>query len=848
MRRPVLLPALAFVLLAGPLGAPPATAVPATRNMVLKAQWNEYLDVQQSSSYAACWAYVHPDGREYAVIGTRGGTAIYNISNLDATYRVGFIPGPTCLWREMKSYRTWIYTVSECQGADEGLQIISMEDPENPVLVDTYTTNFNRSHTVSVDTTRAVLICNGTRNPANQSTGMRILSLADPGAPVEIGWWPGGAVPVSSTNYVHDSVPVGDRLYASSINAGIERILDFTIPATPVEIHSWTYEGAFSHNSWPDASGDYLYVTDEVNGEPLKIFDISVETTPVLVDTFTPNDEAIVHNAHVAGDELYLANYTEGVRILDLSDPAHPAEFAWADTWEGASGGFFGVWEFCPYFPSGAVIASDMQSGLYVFEVQRDYGLITVQVEESAGGTPLEGVEVRLLEQGDRRTTSADGVVRFGPSPGSHTVRVSPFGYEPFEGSVVVSDGSDDTLLVSLVAKPTVDFTGTVVDDATSLPLEDAEISLVVSPLHEHTDAAGAFFFPAVPADEYELFASRPGYLPFPGGTRQIAPPVASQDIRMIAAPLWDDLEAASGWTVGVAGDNATTGIWTRVEPLGTGKPAGGLTTAAAGRREPPLEPSHEGEETDGVVPGDVQPEFDRTPPPGTLCFVTGQGTDPSMIGQQDVDNGGTTLTTPSFDATPYGEPTFAYWRWLYATGQADDRLVVSISNDDGASWTPVDTTQGVQAEWREVVVRVADYVPISDQVRLRFQAADDAPGSIVEAAIDDLILYDGAIEPVAAPRSSATPRLSLRLAGAHPAPVARLRLTAPAETGVEVAIYDVAGRRVRRLYRDAVPAGGVALEWSGTDDAGRSLGAGLYFLVARGGGERAILRFVRVD
>src|SRR5206468_6565028 len=104
-----------------------------------------------------------------------------------------------------------------------GLQIIRMTNPEAPVLAATYTTNFIRSHTVSVDTTRGLLFCNGTTS-ATSLTGMRILALNDaslgatPEAPVEVGTWPGGAGSVSSAEYIHDSVPVGNRLYASSIN------------------------------------------------------------------------------------------------------------------------------------------------------------------------------------------------------------------------------------------------------------------------------------------------------------------------------------------------------------------------------------------------------------------------------------------------------------------------------------------------------------------------------------------------------------------------------------------------------------------------------------------------------
>src|SRR5438034_7528762 len=123
---------------------------------------------------------------------------------------VKLIPGLASNWREMKAYRNWIYVVTEAymmspSGIQPGLQIIRMTDPENPVLAATYNVNFNRSHTVSVDTTNAILICNGTNftgpgspNPSQTATGMRILSIANPEAPVELSWWPGGTVPPTS--------------------------------------------------------------------------------------------------------------------------------------------------------------------------------------------------------------------------------------------------------------------------------------------------------------------------------------------------------------------------------------------------------------------------------------------------------------------------------------------------------------------------------------------------------------------------------------------------------------------------------------------------------------------------
>jgi hypothetical protein len=47
----------------------------------------------------------------------------------------------------------------------------------------------------------------------------------------------------------------------------------------------------------------------------------------------------------------------------------------------------------------------------------------------------------------------------------------------------------------------------------------------------------------------------------------------------------------------------------------------------------------------------------------------------------------------------------------------------------------------------------------------------------------------------------------------------------------VELAVYDASGRVVRTLASGAMPAGGYTAQWDGTDNAGRSLGHGIYFV-----------------
>lgn len=857
------------------------------RNLQLEAHLDEYPPSPAGTGYSSCWSYVHGDGREYAVIGTNSGTAIYNVTVPAATYRVGFIPGPFSPWREMKSYRDWIYIVTEGATAGRGIQIVRMTDPEAPVLAATYTTNFSRSHTVSVDTARAVLVLNGTRDDNGFATGMRILSIADPESPVEIGRWPvlpiGMAVPDSQ--YVHDSVPMGGRLYASSIYPGIHRVFDFADPANPVQLRQWTYPGAFTHNSWPDASGQWVYVTDERYGEALKVFDISDLGAPVLENRITSNPGGIVHNAHVLGNELYLANYTEGVRVLDVTDPMHPAEFAFHDTYAGASGDFNGVWGVCPYFPSGTVIASDRNSGLYVYRVNRDYGRVRVVVTTEtaasgatcclgpgqgcccapnpcrcakpahaghAGHSALPGVQVHL-DGVDSLVTASDGAVVFAASPGSHMVMVRAFGYEDALVGVNAVPGAEDTAIVVLVPKPRAPFAGTIRDAVTDAGLEDAEAILSYTPLHDHTDAGGSFDFGPVPVGDYTLELHAPGHAP-ERVIRDIGMSGATeQDYRLRPAAHWEDLESGAGWVVGSVNDNATGGTWVRVDPLGTGDappaaPNSGIRNLRERRGAGPFHEGH-GEEGD-VLPGSVQPDGDRTPGAGTLCFVTGQGTDPLLTGEADLDGGITTVVSPALDVSGMADPTIGVWRWFYTNTPYDpnDRLSISLSANGGTSWSSSRTISGLQNHWVEETIRVLDYLPPgTTSVRVRFVAADNGNASIVEAAFDDLVAYDAALPAVAAPGAARPAAFALRPPRPNPSRgEVSFALDLPRAGTLAVDVLDVTGRRVASLHDGDSAAGVRVLTWDGRGGAGEPAGAGLYFVRARFEGETRTVRVVR--
>ncbi len=261
---------------------------------------------------------------------------------------------------------------------------------------------------------------------------------------------------------------------------------------------------------------------------------------------------------------------------------------------------------------------------------------------------------------------------------------------------------------------------------------------------------------------------------------------------------VMDDLESSSGWVVGAQGDTANSGVWTLVDPIGTS----------------------------------AQPADDRTPGSGRKCFVTGQGIVGGAAGASDVDGGVTSLSTPVLNLGGYGETEIGYWRWFSnSTGgnPQSDTLTVRISNNGGVSWTTVEVVgpsgPGVSGGWIRHTFRVADFVVPTSNVVLRFVASDTGGDTVVEAAIDDLIV--------------------VRKSSAVPGEVGGLALS-PASGATQLAwtahgpgtVYDVVSGELSQLAAEQGTSGAACLvnAWSlsAWDDPRPAplAGQGYYYLV----------------
>ena len=178
-----------------------------------------------------------------------------------------------------------------------------------------------------------------------------------------------------------------------------------------------------------------------------------------------------------------------------------------------------------------------------------------------------------------------------------------------------------------------------------------------------------------------------------------------SFDVSTLVAEAFET--ANPGWATNIdATDTATTGRWARSDPQPTG----------------------------------AQPGDDHTPGTGTQCWVT-DGNAGTSDGSFDIDGGKTSLYSAVLDLSGSPEAKISYWRWFEKTGgttNTTDTLVVSISN--GGAYVQVENVPYAESlgGWYFKEFRVADFVPVTSTVRVRFVAQDAGTGHVVEAALDD--------------------------------------------------------------------------------------------------------------
>lgn len=90
---------------------------------------------------------------------------------------------------------------------------------------------------------------------------------------------------------------------------------------------------------------------------------------PQFIDYYEHETYSIDHNLYVKGKHVYQANYNAGLQIMDISNIANGVleRVAYFDTQPTSDASTFtGTWSNYPYFESGLVILSDIETGLFI--------------------------------------------------------------------------------------------------------------------------------------------------------------------------------------------------------------------------------------------------------------------------------------------------------------------------------------------------------------------------------------------------------------------------------------------------------------------------------------------------
>lgn len=333
------------------------------------------------------WGWTDPTTiKEYALMGLDNATAFVDITDTENLVYLGKLPSATSSssWRDIKVYENHAYIVSEAD--DHGMQVFDLTRLRNVTSTpetfddDGRYTGFGNAHNVVINEDTGYAYPVGTARDDEFNGGVHFVNLQNPKNPVSEGGY-------GVNGYSHDAQVITyngpDLDYAGAeifIGANEDQvaIVDITDKENPVGIATFGYSNlAYTHQGWFTEDQHYLILGDELDevnfgfDSRTLVFDLSDLDNPILHTSYTGTTTAIDHNGYVKEGQYFLANYRAGVRVLDISDIASKniTEEGFFDTFPTSnSAGFDGVWSVYPYFTSGKIIVSDINSGLFVIK------------------------------------------------------------------------------------------------------------------------------------------------------------------------------------------------------------------------------------------------------------------------------------------------------------------------------------------------------------------------------------------------------------------------------------------------------------------------------------------------
>lgn len=323
-------------------------------------------------------------GKEYALMATDANVSFVDVTKPNTPIYLGKLPTATVnsSWRDVKVYKDHAFIVSEAN--NHGMQVFDLtrlrnvSNPPETFTADTHFTGFGSAHNIVINETSGYAYIVGTSRSGTYKGGPLFINIQNPTSPIaEGGFGTGG--------YSHDAQVItyngpdadykGKEILIGS-NENEIVIADVTDKANPKSISTISYTNVgYAHQGWFTEDMTYFILGDELDEQNFGVktrtlvFNFSDLDKPTFHMTFSGSSSAIDHNGYVKGNTFYQANYRAGVRMIDIAQIGSKTmtEVGFFDTFpDSNSANFNGAWNVFPYFPSGNIIISDIERGLFI--------------------------------------------------------------------------------------------------------------------------------------------------------------------------------------------------------------------------------------------------------------------------------------------------------------------------------------------------------------------------------------------------------------------------------------------------------------------------------------------------
>ena len=342
------------------------------------------------------WGWVDAEtDREYALVGRNNGMTFVDVSDPANPVVKGNLPltegANPAVWRDVKVYADHAFIVADNAG-QHGVQVFDLrrlrENTEEPMTYseDAIYDGIASAHNIVINEDTGFAYAVGSSGGGETcGGGLHMIDIKDPLAPVFAGCFSDTNTGRSGTGYSHDAQCViyegpdvdhqGKEICFNSNETALS-ISDVTNKEAPIALSSAEYPNVgYAHQGWTTDDFEYFYMNDELDelqgkivGTRTLIWDITDLDDPQLAKEFISDNLASDHNLYIQGNLMYQSNYLSGLRIFDISDRINPVEVGFFDTVPHGDDepSFGGSWSNYPYFPSGTILITSGNEGLFI--------------------------------------------------------------------------------------------------------------------------------------------------------------------------------------------------------------------------------------------------------------------------------------------------------------------------------------------------------------------------------------------------------------------------------------------------------------------------------------------------